>query len=294
MAMHALSATKTSSSIWSRSTAKRCSDLTARVAKPLNTGRPSSIQYSNAIFPQLDTEALSDFKVLVAGATGGVGRRIVEVLVEQGVPVRALVRDARKAREILPGISSGLVEVVEGDVFQYASLPKALGDANAVICATGASGLADPFGPFNVDYAGTANLVALSKLKKLNKFVLISSIGADDILNPLNLFWGILFWKKRAEEELQRSGLDYTIIRPGGLKDTLKSGELPGGIVMKPAGYYGLKNSPGNPGSILRRQVAETAVAALYQPNAANQVVEIVASKDAPRLAYDTLFTNVW
>lgn len=46
--------------------------------------------------------------------------------------------------------------------------------------------------------------------------VQVSSIGADDVLNPLNLFWGVLFWKKRAEEELQRSGLDYTIVRPGG------------------------------------------------------------------------------
>ncbi len=47
-----------------------------------------------------------------------------------------------------------------------------------------------------VDYQGTANLVALAQQKKLSKFVLVTSIGTDDLINPLNLFWGVLFWKK--------------------------------------------------------------------------------------------------
>ena len=44
------------------------------------------------------------------------------------------------------------LEIVRGDVFQYATLPKALGDANVVIVATGAADPLDPLGPFNVDY----------------------------------------------------------------------------------------------------------------------------------------------
>jgi uncharacterized protein YbjT (DUF2867 family) len=47
--------------------------------------------------------------------------------------------------------------------------------------------------------------------------VLVTSVGTDSPFFPLNLLWGVLFWKKRAEEALQRSGLDYTIIRPGGV-----------------------------------------------------------------------------
>jgi short-subunit dehydrogenase len=46
---------------------------------------------------RLDAEALRDFKVLVAGATGGCGRKVVETLVAHNVPVRALVRDLDKA-----------------------------------------------------------------------------------------------------------------------------------------------------------------------------------------------------
>lgn len=49
----------------------------------------------------------------------------------------------------------------------------------------------------------------------VKKFVLVSSIGCDDPLFPLNLFWGVLLWKKQGELAVQRSGLDYTIVRPG-------------------------------------------------------------------------------
>jgi hypothetical protein len=51
-------------------------------------------------------------------------------------------------------------------------------------------------GPFNTDYNGNLNLIAAAKAAGVKSFVLVTSIGADDILNPLNLFWGILFWKK--------------------------------------------------------------------------------------------------
>jgi uncharacterized protein YbjT (DUF2867 family) len=63
--------------------------------------------------------------------------------------------------------------------------------------------------------------------------VLVTSVGTDSPFFPLNLLWGVLFWKKRAEEALQRSGLDYTIIRPGG---TCRSAAALGAI-MAPDPY---------------------------------------------------------
>ncbi|KAL6746225.1 hypothetical protein V8C86DRAFT_2949924 [Haematococcus lacustris] len=260
----------------------------ARLAPPRNPGLATHAAYQDAALP---SSPLSGTKVLVAGATGGVGRQVVEVLVQAGVPCRALVRDLDKARSSLP-MSSGLVELVRGDVFQFASLPGALGDAGCVVCATGASGLADPLGPFNVDYQGTANLVAAAKQQGVKKFVLVTSIGADDLINPLNLFYGVLFWKKRGEEVLQRSGLDYTIIRPGGLKNQLRAGEVAGNVVARGPGFYGVPPR-GQAGSILRRQVAEVCVAALSEPAAANKVVEVIATPDAPALTYAQLFASV-
>jgi len=238
---------------------------------------------------------LQGLKVLVAGATGRTGKQVVKVLQQVGVPVRALVRDTAKAVKQLP--SGPGVEVVQGDVFQYSSLPAALGDANAIIVTTGASDVTDPLGPFNVDYQGTVNLVALAKQKGIKKFVLVTSIGADETFNPLNLFWGVLFWKKRAEEELQRSGLDYTIVRPGGLKDTVKDGGRPGAIVMRGPGFYGVNplNRLAEPaGAILRKQVAEVCVAALVEADAQNKVVEIVAKEEAVEKSFTDLFKSVF
>lgn len=60
-----------------------------------------------------------------------------------------------------------------------------------VIVASGANDKADPLGPFNVDYSGNLNLIAAAKAAGVKHFVLVTSIGTDDILNPLNLFWGV-------------------------------------------------------------------------------------------------------
>ena len=103
---------------------------------------------------------------------------------------------------------------------------------------------------------------------------------------PLNLAWGVLLWKKLGEEELQRSGLRYTIIRPGGLR----SRGAPAPVVVKAGGSYGLPPRAAPSGSILRSQVAELCVASLTAPAAANAVVEAVTDATAPVMAPDALF----
>ncbi|EOX98541.1 NAD(P)-binding Rossmann-fold superfamily protein isoform 3 [Theobroma cacao] len=56
---------------------------------------------------------------------------------------------------------------------------------------------------------------------KVNHFILVSSLGTNKVGFPaaiLNLFWGVLIWKRKAEEALIASGLPYTIVRPGGME----------------------------------------------------------------------------
>ena len=72
--------------------------------------------------------------VLVAGATGGVGKRVVRRLLERKYPVRALVRDTQKAREIL----GDNVELFEADITIPETLtPELMDSVSAVICCTG-------------------------------------------------------------------------------------------------------------------------------------------------------------
>lgn len=72
--------------------------------------------------------------ILVAGATGGVGKRVVKNLLEQNYRVRALVRDAAKAKDIL----GDRVELFEADITIYETLKSGMmQDVSAVICCTG-------------------------------------------------------------------------------------------------------------------------------------------------------------
>ncbi|EIE22705.1 dehydrogenase, partial [Coccomyxa subellipsoidea C-169] len=228
-------------------------------------------------------------RAFVAGATGGTGRAIVQRLVAEKIPVRALVRDTSRAVWLLPLN----VELVKGDVYQFSTLQQALGDCNIVLVATGSRPALDPFGPFNIDYQGTANLVEVARRAGVKRFVLVSSIGADEPFFPLNLLFGVLFWKKRGEEALQRSGLQYTIVRPGGLTDTPRQGQVPGGIIMEGPGAFGLPPKR-TPGSILRSQVADVCVDSLVLSEAANKVVEVITAADEPNRPVRDLFAGVY
>jgi uncharacterized protein YbjT (DUF2867 family) len=216
-------------------------------------------------------------KVFVSGATGETGRRIVQELVARNITVRALVRDEDKAKAILPPE----VELVVGDVLKPATLTAALGDSTAIISATGAKPSFDPTGPYQVDFEGTKNLVAAAKAKQIEHFTLVSSLCVSQFFHPLNLFWLILVWKKQAEEYIQKSGLSYTIVRPGGLKNEDNSDA----IVMQSADTL-------FDGSIPRQKVAEVCVESLFEPAARNKIVEIIAKPEAAPKSFQELFQS--
>lgn len=218
-------------------------------------------------------------KAFVAGATGDTGQRIVTKLVERGIPVRAFVRDPVAARQQLP-IEA---ELVKGDVLDREGLVQAIGDCNLLLSATGARPSLDPTGPYKVDYEGTKNLIDAAKATDVEHFVMVSSLCASQFFHPLNLFWLVLYWKKQAEEYLQSSGLTYTIVRPGGLKND-DSDNRP--LIMASADTLSEGNVP-------RLKVAETCVEALFQKDARNQIVEIVAKEEAESKSFEELFAQV-
>lgn len=217
-------------------------------------------------------------KAFVAGATGETGKRIVQALVQRNIPVRALVRDLEKAKSILPDAA----ELVVGDVLKPDTLREAIADSTVILSATGASPSFDVTGPYKVDYEGTKHLVDAGKAAGVEQFVMVSSLCVSKLFHPLNLFWLILVWKKQGENYLRQSGLPYTIVRPGGLKND-DSADI---IVMSQADSL-------FEGSIPRTKVAEVCVEALFSPEARNKIVEIVARPDATAKSFQELFTSV-
>ena len=188
--------------------------------------------------------------VLVAGATGQTGRRIVEKLSKMAdVSVVGGVRDTAKAEKELSkssiAIRGAMIDEVKAvdtkgvalkplDVTKDSvdKLSQTLTGCNALIIATGFV----PSNPFAmgadahaVDNLGTKALVDAAKKSGVTKVVLVSSIltnarawGQENSpgFQVTNAFGNVLDEKLEAENYLRASGIDYTIVRPGGLKST--------------------------------------------------------------------------
>jgi len=206
-------------------------------------------------------------KVAVAGATGRTGRLIVDELLKRGFQVRALVRSAEHAS----WLKQADVELVEYDLTSIESIKKAIEGVDFLISAIGSKR------PFNkrennkVDNIGNQNLAKAAKEKGIKHIVVISSIGVGNsryAINPLFRFLmgPVLKMKEKSENFIKSCGIDYTILRPGGLKDKELSGDVCFGEGGKLSGY------------ISRRQVAKICVDALTNASMRNRTLEIVDS----------------
>jgi uncharacterized protein YbjT (DUF2867 family) len=139
--------------------------------------------------------------ILVAGGTGTLGTELVRRLVARGARVRVLSRNAAKHP------SSAQVEVVEGDVRDRRSLERAVAGVATVVSAV--HGFLDKDGPRAIDRDGNRDLIAAAQAAGAEHFVLVSIAGASPD-SPMELFR----MKYAAEQELRRSGLAWTIVRP--------------------------------------------------------------------------------
>jgi uncharacterized protein YbjT (DUF2867 family) len=208
--------------------------------------------------------------VLVAGATGRTGRRVVAQLRERGHQVRAFVRDEQRARERL----GEDLEFVVGDVREPDALASAFDGVDAVISAIGSSGRAKDPGntPEAVDYMGVRNLVDGAAAAGVGRFVLVSSMGVTVAGHPLNqMFDDILQWKYKGEQHLRASGLPYTIIRPAGLTE-----DAGGAVGVK------LMAEDEGEGFIPRADVATACIEALQHEAAANKTFSMLSDGDSP------------
>lgn len=213
---------------------------------------------------------------LVAGATGGTGRALVQNLLAQGYQVRALVRDAALAQQVL----GDEVDYRVGDVREIETLRPAMEGVDFVVSAIGASRSDPENGPEAVDYGGVINLVSAASDAGVQQFVLVSSIGATQEDHYLNKkFNNILKWKFKGEEVLRNSGLTYTVVRPGGLTNT-------------PGGEQKLTFAQGDisSGRIAREDVALICMQALQVPAARNKTFETYSSEQPGSNDWPNLF----
>jgi uncharacterized protein YbjT (DUF2867 family) len=160
-------------------------------------------------------------RVLVIGATRGTGAEIVTRLLRDGFVVRALARDEHKARAKF----GDRVEVIPGDVTRRETLRPALQGVDHVIFTAGVTKRpASERSIIAVEYDGVVNTLAACNAAALTgRFMYMTSLGVTRrsiAAIALNLIKGrTLVWRGRAEEQIRASGLDYTIIRCGILRN---------------------------------------------------------------------------
>jgi uncharacterized protein YbjT (DUF2867 family) len=154
-------------------------------------------------------------KVLVAGATGQTGIRLINELASRGHHPIALVRSGSDTSAL-----ASSVETRRGDLTDLAA--DVCEGCDAVIFAAGAGGSSDPEMTDKVDRDGAKRLIDLAAKAKVDRFVMLSSIGADDP-DPESELAHYLQAKHDADEHLKASGIPYFILRPVSL--TAKDGE---------------------------------------------------------------------
>lgn len=146
-------------------------------------------------------------KVLIAGATGYLGRYVVKELRKQGYWVRSLARNSNKLNDLTEYID----EVIEGEVIKPESLNRICDDIDFVISSIGITRQKDGLTYMDVDYQGNKNLLDEAKKNNISKFIYVSVINAH-LMKDLKMIKA----KELFVNELIDSGLDYAVIRPTG------------------------------------------------------------------------------
>jgi len=153
-------------------------------------------------------------KIAITGASGKTGYRISEEAIKKGYKVRQIIRKNSKVSEGLENL-----ETIRVSLDNKEELDKALKDIDALVIATGARASLDLTGPAKVDALGVYRQLESCKRVGISRVILVSSLCTGKLFHPLNLFGLILIWKKIGENFLRNSNFEWTIIRPGGLKE---------------------------------------------------------------------------
>ena len=215
-------------------------------------------------------------QLAVSGASGKTGWRVVDEALKRGRSVRAIVRPGSVLSPALAEAEQeGRLELHRLELDNAEALLHALQGCSALVIATGARPSINLAGPLQVDAWGVQAQVQACRSIGVRRVLLVSSLCAGRWLHPLNLFGLILVWKRLGERCLERSGLDWTVIRPGGLSED-DSRSTSEGLLVTAADQQ-------ESNSIPRRLVARVCLDALEQPRACGRILEITSTPAQPQ-----------
>jgi nucleoside-diphosphate-sugar epimerase len=165
-------------------------------------------------------------EVAIAGGHGKVGILLGKRLVEDGHNALGLIRNPDHEADLHAiGVEPVPCDLESADAHQLA---EALRGADAVVFAAGAGPGSGAERKRTMDYGGAVKLIDAAKADGIRRYLMVSAIGAGHPPPPGegDVFGAYLRAKAEADQALEASGLEYTIVRPGPLTDDPPTGAV--------------------------------------------------------------------
>jgi uncharacterized protein YbjT (DUF2867 family) len=207
-------------------------------------------------------------QVVIAGAHGKIGLRLVALLAGRGDVVTGVVRNSDHRGDVEQ--AGGTVAVVDLESATADELAVHLADADAVVFTAGAGPGSGVARKDTVDRAAAELLAEAARLAGVRRYLLVSSTGVDEPLDPERdeVWAAYVKAKKAAEEALRATDLDWTILRPGRLTDDPGTGR----VLLAPP--------PVERADVTRDDTAAVLAALLDSPGSVGKVLELREGDD--------------
>src|SRR3954467_10135291 len=197
--------------------------------------------------------------VAIAGGHGQIALLLGALLADDGHRVRGIIRKAQQSGDL----EAAGIEPVVFDLERDDGLASAIAGADAVVFAAGAGPGSGAERKLTLDRDGATKLIDACRENGIQRYVMISAMGANPGITGDEVFQVYLRAKFEADEALRSSGLDFTVVRPGRLTDE-PARNL---IALGP-------DLPG--GAIPRADVAATLSLVLPAPNTIGKTLDLV------------------
>jgi putative NADH-flavin reductase len=165
-------------------------------------------------------------KLVIFGATGTVGRQVVEQALEQGHTVIAFARNLTKLDIQHPHLG-----FAQGDVMDASAVEQAIRGQDAVVCVLGAGKQLKS----TIRSEGTRQIIQAMEKVGIRRLICLSTLGTGDSWGNLDFYWKYVMFgfilrqvfadHERQEALVRNSNLDWTIVRPGALTDGPLTGQ---------------------------------------------------------------------
>jgi len=212
--------------------------------------------------------------IVIAGGHGQIARRLARLLAARDDRVRGLIRNPDHAADLRADGSEPVVCDLEHAELE--DVAAAIAGADAVVFAAGAGPGSGAQRKLTVDRDGAIKLLAAARSAAVERYVIVSSIGAEQPPDGDDVFSVYLRAKAEADAAVVQSDRDWTVVRPGILTDDPATGAVR--IQAEPIRA-----------EVTRHDVAAVLAAVLHEPRSARLMIYVVGGDDPIEEALEAL-----